>query len=133
VSVGHNPLGALSVLGLLLAALLQVCAGLMSDDEVFASGPLVGKVPPDWVPWASFFHTEVGKWVLIGLVTLHVAAIVWYRFKKGEHLVRPMLLGDKELAGKHVGSRDDLRSRVGALIVLALCGTAVAALVRWAQ
>lgn len=133
VSIGHNPLGALSVLGLILAALLQVGAGLMSDDEVFASGPLVGKVPSDWVPWASFFHTEVGRWVLIGLVILHVAAIVWYRFKKAEDLIGPMLLGDKELVGKHIESRDDLRSRVGALIVLALCGTAVAAMVLWAQ
>lgn len=133
VSVGHNPLGALSVLGLMLAALFQVGAGLISDDEVFASGPLVGKVPSDWVPLASFFHTEIVKWVLIGLVLLHIAAIVWYRIKKTEDLIGPMLLGDKELAGKHIGSRDDLRSRVGALIVLALCATSVAALVRWAQ
>lgn len=133
VSVGHNPLGALSVLGLMLTALLQVGAGLMSDDEVFASGPLVGKVPSGWVPWASFFHTEVGKWILICLVMLHVAAIFWYRIKKTEDLVGPMLLGDKEIAGEHIVSRDDWRSRVGALMVLALCGTAVAALVRWAQ
>ena len=133
VSVGHNPLGALSVLGLMLAALLQAGAGLMSDDEVFASGPLVGKVPSDWVPLASFFHTEVGKWILICLVTLHVVAIVWYRIKKSEDLVGPMLQGDKDVVGKHIGSRDDWRSRAGALVVLALCGTAVAALVRWAQ
>ena len=133
VSVGHSPLGALSVLCLMLAVLLQIGAGLMSDDEVLASGPLVAKVPPDWVPWASFFHTEVGKWILIALVLLHISAIVWYRIKNADDLVGPMLLGDKALDGSHIGSRDDLRSRVGALIVLALCGTAVAALVRWAQ
>jgi hypothetical protein len=67
------------------------------------------------------------------LVILHVAAIVWYRIKKAEDLVGPMLQGDKEISGKHIGSRDDWRSRVGALVVLVLCGTAVAALVRWAQ
>lgn len=133
VNIGHNPLGALSVLGLLLAALLQVAAGLMSDDEIFSAGPLVSKVPPDWVAVATFFHTEVGKLVLIGLVALHVAAIAWYRFKKKENLVRPMLVGDRDLSGDHISSRDDVSTRLGALVILVACGGAVAGLLRWAQ
>jgi cytochrome b len=132
-AIGHNPLGALSVLGLLSAALLQVSAGLMSDDEILATGPLVSKVPPDWVSVATFFHTEVGKLLLIGLVALHVAAIAWYRFKKNENLVRPMVLGDKELPGVHVSSRDDAGSRLGALIIFLACALLVAGLLRWTQ
>lgn len=132
-NVGHNPLGALSVLAILLALLSQVFAGLMSDDEIFAVGPLVGKVPSEWVPWATFFHTEVGKLAVIGLVVLHLAAIVWYRFKKGQNLVTPMITGNKDLGAGHRFSRDDAITRLGALAILALCGLAVAALLRWAQ
>lgn len=132
-SVGHNPLGALSVLGLLTMALIQVGAGLMSDDEIFSTGPLVSKVPPEWVSVATFFHTEVGKLVVIALVALHIAAIAWYRFKKHENLVRPMLIGDKELTTDAVHSRDDAATRLGALVAMAICAMAVAGLLRWAQ
>jgi cytochrome b len=131
--VGHNPLGSLSVLALLLFLLLQIVTGLMSDDEVFTSGPLVGKVPAIWVQKATFFHTQVGKVVLILLAVLHVSAIAWYRFKKNENLVSAMVSGDKEVVHEAVGSRDDLISRAIAALLLTFCGLAVAGLLWWAQ
>jgi cytochrome b len=131
--VGHNPLGSLSVLALLLLLLLQVATGLMSDDEVFTSGPLVGKVPAAWVQKATFFHTEIGKVVLILLTVLHVGAIAWYRFKKNENLLTAMVSGDKEVAHETRSSRDDSFSRVIAALFLTLCGLAVASLIWWAQ
>jgi cytochrome b len=131
-AVGHNPLGALSVLALLFVTLAQVCAGLMSDDEIATAGPLVSKVPGAWVSMATYLHTEVTKVILIVLVALHVAAILWYRFKKGQNLVQPMVTGDKRLEGHFVPSRDTWGTRLMALVILALCGGAVAALLRWA-
>lgn len=131
--VGHNPLGSLSVIALLLFLLLQIAAGLMSDDEVFSSGPLVAKVPAAWVQKATFFHTEVGKVVLIVLALLHVAAILWYRFKKNENLLTAMVSGDKEVAQAALASRDDSASRALATALLVLCGLAVAGLLWWAQ
>ena len=131
-AVGHNPLGSLSVLALLLIPLAQVTAGLMSDDEIATAGPLVSKVPGAWVSLATFMHTEVIKIVLIVLVLLHVGAILWYRFRKNQNLVRPMLLGDKELDGEFQSSRDTVGTRLVALVILALCALAVAALLRWA-
>ena len=130
---GHNPLGAYSVLGLLLVALAQASAGLMSDDEILAAGPLVAKVPPEWVSLASYLHTEVIKLVLIGLVLLHIAAILWYRFKKDQNLVKPMITGDKVVAVEVRPSRDDARTRLLALVVLLVCAGVVASLVQWAQ
>jgi cytochrome b len=132
-SVGHNPLGSLSVLSLLFFLLLQVIAGLMSDDEVFISGPLVGKVPAAWVQRATFFHTAVGKVVLIGLTVLHVLAIAWYRFRKNENLIAPMISGDKEVLQSVIASRDDFPRRALAALLLTLCGFAVAGLLWWAQ
>jgi cytochrome b len=130
--VGHNPLGSFSVLGLLLIPLAQAAAGLMSDDEIATSGPLVSKVPGAWVSLATFMHTEVIKIILLVLVLLHVGAILWYRFRKGQNLVQPMLLGDKELDSAFPSSRDTAGTRLTALVILVLCALAVAALLRWA-
>ena len=115
MEVGHNPLGALSVLGLLAVGLVQVCTGLFSDDEIFNSGPLAHWVSADWVSLASWVHTEVNKVVLIALVLLHVAAIVYYRVAKRRDLVRPMVTGDKELASALEPARDTSASRLFAL------------------
>lgn len=131
-NVGHNPLGALSVLALLVAALAQASAGLMSDDEISTTGPLVKMVASRWVEVATFFHTEVGKIILIGLVALHVLAVLFYRFKKHNDLVTPMLTGDKQLPEAVESSRDDLGSSVLALVLLGVAVSAVLGLLRWA-
>lgn len=133
-STGHNPLGALSVMALLFFLLAQVTTGLMSDDEIAATGPLVNKIPSEWVSLATFIHTEVTKLVLIFLVVLHIAAILWHHFKKGENLVAPMVSGDKLCADSGIQpSRDTWLSRLLAIAVLLLCGTAVNLLLRWAN
>lgn len=118
---GHNPLGALSVLALLGFLAAQVGTGLLSDDEIAFSGPLTRFVSGNMVSLATTYHKEIGKLILIALVVLHVCAIVFYRFKKGENLVGPMLGGDKLLAEPVPASRDDGRSRVLALVLLTLC------------
>jgi cytochrome b len=130
-TVGHNPLGALSVVGMLLVLLLHAGFGLASDDEIAASGPLVSKIPADWVSFATFVHTEVSKVVLIGLIGLHLAAIAWYRLRKRVNLVGPMLSGDKQLEMDVPASRDDLSSRVFALVVFLVCVASVYGALQW--
>jgi cytochrome b len=130
--VGHNPLGALSVIALLLFCFLQATLGLMSDDEIAATGPFVSKIPGSWVSLATFIHTEVTKIVLIGLVLLHIAAILWYRFKRDENLITPMIVGDKVLPTATTASRDTSASRTMAAIVFILCAAAVNAMLQWA-
>ncbi len=125
--VGHNPLGAGSVFAMLLVLLAQVATGLIGDDEIAFTGPLNRFVSSAAGLRATWYHKQVGQWLLIGLVVLHVAAVVWYLLRKRQNLVRPMLVGDKELAAPAQSSRDDLRSRVVALVVL----LASAALVAW--
>lgn len=130
--VGHNPLGFLSVLGLLGFTLLQVATGLFSDDEIATSGPLSKFATGQWVSRASDYHTDIGKFILLALVFLHLAAIVFYRVKKGQNLVTPMVWGDKRTEPGVPSARDDLATRLLALGVLALSGGAVAALLIWA-
>lgn len=124
-NVGHNPLGMLSVLALLLILAAQVGSGLLADDEIAFTGPLAGLVPSDWVGQATSYHKKVGKLILIALVALHLGAIAFYKLVKKQNLVRPMILGDKTVPAPVPASRDNARTRLLALVVLLLCAAAV--------
>ncbi len=129
--VGHNPLGALSVLAMMVFLLAQVATGLVGDDEIAFTGPLNRFVSSAQGLAATWYHKRIGQWVIIALVVLHVAAVLFYLWRKGENLVRPMVHGDKTVgAAATVASRDDARSRVTALVVLLACAGLVTALVQ---
>lgn len=129
--VGHNPLGALSVLAMMIFLLAQVATGLVGDDEIAFTGPLNRFVTSAQGLAATWYHKRIGQWLIIGLVLLHVGAVLFYLWRKGENLVRPMVHGDKTVStGTTVASRDDARSRAVALVVLLACAGAVAALVQ---
>lgn len=122
--VGHNPLGALSVFALLAVLLAQVGSGLIIDDEIAFVGPLNAWAPAQWVSWASSWHREGGKLLLIGLVVLHLAAIAFHAHVKRHNLVKPMFTGDKVLPADTPSSRDDIVTRGLALLLLAACAVA---------
>ena len=131
-SVRHNPLGALSVLVLLTFAVLQMATGLVSDDEIATTGPLAKLAPSVWVGRATYYHSDIGKYILIALVLLHIGAIIFYRVSRKEKLVLAMVKGDKELAQSFENARDDVRSRLLACVVFTVCAGLVAVLVQWA-
>ncbi len=131
-SVGHNPLGAGSVLAMLFFLLAQVGSGMFSDDDIAFSGPLTKYVSNAAVKLATTYHADIGKIIVLVLVLLHIAAIVYYRVKKKDNLVPAMLHGDKELDQPTEASRDDARSRIVAAVVFALCAASVACGVRLA-
>ncbi len=130
---GHNPLGALSVLAMLLVLMAQVFSGFLSDDEISVSGPWTSWAPSPWVTWASQYHTEIGKALLIVLVVLHIGAVLFHKYAKGEDLITPMVSGDKTLAqdvsATTPASADTWVTRTKALLLLALCAYAVYRLV----
>ncbi|MCI2401095.1 cytochrome b/b6 domain-containing protein [Aliiroseovarius subalbicans] len=92
---GHNPVGALSVFGLLAILILQVATGLVSDPEDFINvGPLADQVSSQTNRLATTWHYR-GSLIILALVALHLAAILFYRIWKREDLVRPMITGWK--------------------------------------
>ncbi len=129
-SVGHNPMGAGSVFAILIILLLQVASGLFSDDEIANQGPLYTLVSSAWVSTATWYHKEVGSNIVIALVVLHIAAILFYFFKKKDNLITPMVSGDKALDIQVAPSRDDAVSRTVAALVLVLCAATVWAVVK---
>lgn len=120
-SIGHSPLGALSVFGLLAVLIAQVATGLLSDDEIAFAGPLTRFVSNAVVGQATSYHKEIGQYLVIGFVVLHLLAIGFYVLVRRQRLVGPMVHGNKDLAAPAVPSRDDWASRALALIVLAGC------------
>lgn len=94
--IGHNPLGALSVLALLGAVAVQVGLGLVSQDEDgIYMGPLAGLVSSDASDQARDIH-ELWFYVILTLIALHLVAIVYYRLR-GKKLTFPMITGRAEL------------------------------------
>lgn len=131
--VGHTPLGGLSVLALLGLLLLQAITGLCSEKPGVASGPWAQHIGAAWAAWATLYHGKVGKVALIVLVQLHIAAIIFYRMRRNDNLVLPMLTGDKYLAQPFEGARDDTASRLHALLALCVCAGLVTGVVLWAD
>ena len=128
-AVGHNPLGAWSVLAMLSFLGLQALAGLFSDDQIATSGPLAARVSNAWVELATQWHTGPGKWALIALVLVHLGSVFWYLRVRRIDLLRPMLTGDKILANPALASKDNKASRLLAGVLFLLCATAVGFLV----
>ena len=120
-SVGHNPLGSLSVVAMLLFLGLQVTTGLMSDDEISNAGPLTRFVSSAWVSNATFYHKNIGKFILLGLVVLHLCAIAFYYFRNRENLVKPMITGDKVISFSAPSARDNWSDRRRAGLIFLLC------------
>lgn len=124
LDIGHNPLGALSVLALLSLLAVQVGTGLVSDDEIAYVGPLNVWVSTDTALTATGWHRGWGQWLLLGLVGLHVAAIAAYAWR-GRRLLPAMWHGDKALPAHTPASADGMAQRLLAAAVLGLCGLGV--------
>lgn len=120
--VGHNPLGALSVLGLLAVIGLQTAGGLFANDDIAFQGPLYGLIGKDTSDWLTGLHRK-GFWLVLTLVALHIAAIVFYTRVKGERLVGPMLSGTREVGADQAASAP---TGGGALALILALGVGIA-------
>jgi cytochrome b len=96
-AAGHNPLGALSVLTMLVVITAQAVSGLfIESDDFFEYGPLAGYVSETTVSRLTWWHHTLADVVLV-LVVLHVAAILFYLLWKRENLIAPMINGWKSV------------------------------------
>lgn len=121
-SVGHNPLGAYSVLALLAVLLVQASSGLFASDDIMTDGPLAHLVSAKCVALLSSVH-RIGFKLLLVLVALHLAAVLFYRVVKKDDLVRAMVTGMKQVPDGVEGIR--FRNPLIALVVLAAAAALV--------
>ncbi|MDO5529841.1 MAG: cytochrome b/b6 domain-containing protein [Paracoccus sp. (in: a-proteobacteria)] len=94
---GHNPMGALSVVAMLVLLAAQVATGLVADPEDFINtGPLASEVSSATSRLALQWHHRIAGWLEI-LIILHIAVIVFYLVWKRENLITPMITGWKKI------------------------------------
>ena len=129
-TLGHNPLGAWSVYALLIFLLLQVASGLGSDDDIGFNGPLAPLLSSVWVSWVTAYHADVGRWVLTGLISLHVLAVFFYTLVKRQGLIQTMWHGFREWPVDAVASVDTWPRRLGALLIVCVIALGIAALLQ---
>lgn len=124
---GHNPMGSLSVIAMLLVLLIQATTGLFSNDD-YSFGPLSGLVEKATRSWATEIH-HINSDIIWVLVAIHILAIGFYQFYKKERLVGAMITGKKQLEAHASRAQDGIKSPrlVLALIIFLVC----AAFVYW--
>ena len=95
-SPGHNPLGALSVLAFLALLAAQALSGLASRDDLLFEGP--------FAYWAGDWSAKLTEWhelnwtLLQALIVLHLAAVAFLQWRRGQPLIQAMWRG-------HAGSK----------------------------
>jgi hypothetical protein len=104
---GHNPAGALAIIALLALAVLTTASGWASYNQ---SGG----------EWLQEVH-EVLANLMVGLVLLHVAAVLATSFLARDNLVKAMWTGRKQAASDSDAIGKPWRS-IGILMLVAVLG-----------
>ena len=124
-AVGHSPLGALSVIALLLVLALQVATGLFQvDEDGLVEGPLAHLVSFRTAEAMYELHEMLFN-VLLVLIGLHIAALLFYRLVLGKKLVGAMI------TGRSIADRQAQPMRPGRWWAALLCLMAALAITLW--
>jgi cytochrome b len=128
-AVGHNPLGALSVIALLGLMLLQASTGLFANDEIMNMGPFYGWIAPELSNRITSLHRASSDW-LLAMIGLHLAAVVFYvRFLR-QPLVGAMITGRKPATAVPAGEAIDASRTLLAIAIVAVIAIVLALAVR---
>lgn len=128
--VGHNPMGALSVLVLLALLLVQGISGLFASDAISVFGPLSGRVSDATANLMTRVH-HVTQDLLLVFIGLHVAAVLLHALaRREEHLLAAMVTGRKRLARD---PRLHFTGIGGALLLAAALAFLLWSAVRWGE
>lgn len=118
---GHNPLGALAVLALLLLVGTQAALGLFSNDDILYEGPLYHLVGYDLSGTLTGWHHQMFDILLI-VVIVHIVAVIGYMVFLHDDLILPMFTGTKRMAPEDAPGRVRQTPWWVALAILAVCG-----------
>jgi cytochrome b len=114
------------VVALLTLLCFQACTGLFANDDVHFNAPLAMLISKDSSDRVTELHAALFN-VLMLLVWMHVVAVGFYLFVKGENLIKPMLTGNKD-AARVPG---EVKLRFGRISLALLLWTLSAGLALW--
>ena len=105
-SPGHNPLGSLSVIAMMLVITAQAVTGLfVESDDFFEYGPLAEYVEEATINSMTWWHRFIADLIFI-VVILHLGAILFFLLWKKENLIKPMINGWKWVKRESSGQDD---------------------------
>ncbi|MBH0185825.1 MAG: Ni/Fe-hydrogenase 1 b-type cytochrome subunit [Nitrospira sp.] len=114
--VGHNPLGALSIVVMLGLLLLQTILGLFTEDaDGVGPGPLADLATRQTGRAIADVH-ELMFNVLLFIIVLHIAAVLFHACYKRDTLIRPMFTGHKILSDGSVHNLNFVPAKWAVLI-----------------
>jgi cytochrome b len=128
-AVGHNPLGALSVIALLGLMLLQASTGLFANDEIMNVGPFYGWIAPELSNRITSLHRASSDW-LLAMIGLHLAAVMFYVKFLRQPLVSAMITGRKPATAVPAGEAIDASRTLLAIAIVAVIASVLAIAVR---
>lgn len=123
---GHNPVGSLSSLLLLLLLLISCATGLFIETWGEYRGPLAERVDRSTSVFLNDLHSLV-RWPLYILVGVHVLAAIGYWLFKGEDRIRPIFASGRLALNQ--ARVFDFASNRRAMLILAISLVVVGALV----
>lgn len=123
--LGHNPLGALSVVAVLAVLILQVGSGLVGNDEITFTGPWAGVIDEELSLKLTSWHRLVAKGLYVW-IGLHLVAIALHSLVKRHPLLRAMWTGRRP-GDPAAGAARVPVWRVGLSLLLAVAAGVVAA------
>ena len=112
---------------MLLVLSLQVGTGLFANDDIFTEGPLYPWVSKQTSDFLTGIHL-MNRFVIVALLAIHVSAVLFYFFYKGENLIVPMFTGVKRW---HTAVESAHGRNLLALVVFGLAVLAVYLLVKY--
>ncbi len=121
--VGHNPLGALSVLAMVGLLGFQAITGLFATDAIAFNGPLYQAVSSSWNDTITGWH-KLTEWYIYGLIALHIVMVFFYTLIRKDNLITPMITGRKTVSNKTLVGRKG-GGWLALIIALAIAGFAV--------
>lgn len=100
---GHNPIGGIAVLVMLLMIGLQALSGLFVSDDIFSEGPYRSVANQSVTEIMEFIHFNFFDFIL-AIVALHILAVLFYQFYKKQTLINAMIHGKKQLDANPIPS-----------------------------
>ena len=125
--LGHNPLGALMVYGLLGIGLLMVLTGMATLGGIERLGPVAALFSVQGGEIARLVHTAAA-FLLVAMILAHIGGVAFESRREKQNLARAMVTGKKDVVPDATPVRQPrARATAGTLAAVALL--AVAAIV----
>ena len=95
---GHNPLGALMVVAMIVVIGIQIITGLFSMDvNAYVYNGYLSRFAGNYAETFRNIHANIVPLLLL-MIALHVLAVLVYLFVRKNNLIHPMITGRKKLS-----------------------------------